>query len=170
MSFDTIGFILISGFTVIVASVVVLSRNIVHSALALILTFLGVAMTFFELGAEFLGLAQVLVYAGAISVLMIFAVMLIMNPDPSMTNTSTPSRETNFWGGVLAWTIVASLGVAIGYSQWPVIPGPASDNDYIGSLANLLMGNYMVAFEAVAILLLLAVVGAIIMAKGAGDS
>lgn len=167
MNIDQLVFLAISGFTVVAALTVVLSRNIVHSALALILTFLGVAMTFFDLDAGFLGLVQILVYAGAVSVLMIFAIMLVMNPEPASTNPFVPGRGTHFLGGLLAWLIVIGLGIAIGFTGWPTAPAEPIEHDTVGGLANLLLGNYVVAFEAAAILLLLAVVGAIILAKGA---
>ncbi|MEQ8200059.1 MAG: NADH-quinone oxidoreductase subunit J [Syntrophomonadaceae bacterium] len=167
MKIDDLVFLIISGFTVASALGVVLSRNIVHSALALILTFIGVAMLFFGLGASFLGLVQILVYAGAVSVLTIFAIMLVMKPDPASTNPSTPSRATHILGGLLAWSVVVGLGMAIGFSRWPSLPAEPAGFDTVGVLANLLLGNYVVAFEAAAVLLLLAVVGAIILAKGA---
>ncbi len=166
MNLNEIAFYVISGLTIAAALGVVLSRNIVHSALALIVTFLGVAMTFFELDAGFLGLVQILVYAGAISVLIIFAIMLVMHPDPSRTNLTTPSRDTNFWGGLLAWIIIAAIGIALGKNPWPIPQTIPTDTDRVGAIANLLLGNYVVAFEAAAVLLLLAVAGAIILAKG----
>ncbi len=170
MNIDQLVFLALSAFTVAAALAVVLSRNIVHSALALILTFLGVAMTFFDLGAGFLGLVQILVYAGAVSVLMIFAIMLVMNPEPASTNPSTPSRSTHLLGGLMAWLLVIGLGIAIGFTGWPSTPEGPGEPDAVGALANLLLGNYVVAFEAAAILLLLAVVGAIILAKGADQT
>lgn len=170
MNIDQLVFLAVSAFTVAAALAVVLSRNIVHSALALILTFLGVAVTFFDLDAGFLGLVQILVYAGAVSVLMIFAIMLVMNPEPASTNPSTPSRSTHLLGGLLAWLMVIGLGIAIGFTGWPSSPVGPGEQDAVGALANLLLGNYVVAFEAAAILLLLAVVGAIILAKGADQT
>ena len=170
MNMNALVFLIISAFTVASALVVVLSRNIIHSALALILTFLGVAMVFFDLDAGFLGLVQILVYAGAVSVLVIFAIMLVMKPDANSTNPPTPSRDTHFVGGLLAWLVVIGLGVAIGLSRWPSLPDAPEDYDAVANLATLLLGNYVVAFEAAAILLLLAVVGAIILARGAEKS
>lgn len=170
MNMDNLVFLIISVFTAASALAVVLSRNIIHSALALILTFLGVAMTFFNLGASFLGLVQILVYAGAVSVLVIFAIMLVMKPDPAATNPSTPSRGTHFLGGLLAWLVVMGVGAAIGLTRWPALPPEPAGTDAVGTLAGLLLGDYVVAFEAAAILLLLAAVGAIILAKGAEKS
>ncbi len=159
-------FIGISGFTVLSALGVVCSRNIVHSALALILTFLGVALTFFQLGAGFIGLVQILVYAGAISVLIIFAVMLVMNTEADKTNRPNPSRTTRFWGVLLALGLIAGLGIPIWHSNLLPVLGPAPVADTVGALAELLLGKYVVAFEAAAVLLLLAMVGAIILARG----
>lgn len=166
MTLNDLVFVLISGLTIFSALGVVLSRNIVHSALALILTFLGVALTFFQLGAVFLGLVQILVYAGAISVLIIFAIMLVMNVEADKTNPPNPSRGTRFWGALLALGLITGLGAAIWFSNIGPVSGLLPVADAVGSLADLMLGKYVVAFEAAAILLLLAMVGAIILARG----
>lgn len=159
-------FMVISGITILSALGVVLSRNIVHSALALILTFLGVALTFFQLGAGFIGLVQILVYAGAISVLIIFAIMLVMNVEADRTNPPNPSRSTHFWGLLLALVLIIGLGASIWFSNLSPVLGPVPVADTVGALADLMLSKYVVAFEAAAILLLLAMVGAIILARG----
>ncbi len=159
-------FVGISSLTIVSALGVVLSRNIVHSALALILTFLGVALTFFELGAGFIGLVQILVYAGAISVLIIFAIMLVMNVDADKTNQPNPNREIHFWGALLALVLIIGLGASIWRTNLSMFLGPQPVVDAVGALADLMLGKYVVAFEAAAILLLLAMVGAIILARG----
>jgi NADH-quinone oxidoreductase subunit J len=166
ITINDVVFVGISSLTIISALGVVLSRNIVHSALALILTFLGVAMTFFQLGAGFIGLVQILVYAGAISVLIIFAIMLVMNVGADRTNQPNPSRQARFWGSLLALVLVIGLGAAIWHSNLPIFLGPLPVVDAVGALADLMLGKYVVAFEAAAILLLLAMVGAIILARG----
>ncbi|HRC62226.1 MAG TPA: NADH-quinone oxidoreductase subunit J, partial [Dehalococcoidia bacterium] len=71
-----LGFWLLSGVTVASALLVFLSRNLLHAVLALVLSFLGMAGLFVTLSADFIAVAQVLIYAGAISVLLVFAVML----------------------------------------------------------------------------------------------
>lgn len=162
-------FLLISGFTILAALVVVVSPNIVHSALALILTFLGVAMTFFQLGAGFIGLVQILVYAGAISVLIIFAIMLLMKAEASQTNLPNPSRATHLIGALTALGLMIGLGAAIWFSELLPAMGQVPVADAVGAIAELLLGNYVVAFEAAAVLLLLAAVGSIILAKGANE-
>lgn len=166
ITLNDVVFVFISGLTIFSALGVVLSRNIVHSALALILTFLGVAMTFFQLGAGFIGLVQILVYAGAISVLIIFAIMLVMNVEAEKTNQPNPSRSTHFWGVLLAIVLIIGLGASIWSSNLLPVLGPQPVTDAVGALADLMLGKYVVAFEAAAILLLLAMVGAIILARG----
>jgi NADH:ubiquinone oxidoreductase subunit 6 (subunit J) len=160
---------LVAGATVAAAAGVVLSRNMIHSALYLILTFLGVAGVYFTLGAGFLGLIQILVYAGAVAVLIIFAIMLVLGPDAQRSNRFQPDRETFFWGTLLAALMTLVLVYVVNRPQ--VWPGgallPAGDS--IGALADLMLGRYVVAFETAAILLLLAVVGAIILARGADE-
>jgi NADH-quinone oxidoreductase subunit J len=161
-------FAALAGLTIFAALGVVLSRNVVHSALFLVLTFLGVAAIFFDLGAGFLGLIQVLVYGGAISVLIIFAIMLVMNVKVENTNLSNPNLLTIVFGTIVAVMLTGGVAISIWFSS--LLPRFATTtivvNDAVGALAELLLGNYVVAFEAAAILLLLAVVGAIILARG----
>lgn len=167
MNLADVVFILIALITIGAALGVVASKNIVHSALFLVLSFLGVAAIYFQLDAEFIGLVQIMVYAGAISVVIIFAIMLVMSKDVHKTNLS--NRKTRFWGALGALLVVITLGGSIYTSNWHVVSGgvPA---DAIGNIAQLLMGDYVVPFEVAAILLLVAVVGAIILAKGAENN
>lgn len=159
-------FFMIAALTLAAAAGVVLSSNIIHSALFLILTFLGVAGIYFTLDATFLALVQVLVYAGAVAVLIIFAIMLVMSAPAHQSNRFQPNRVTLFLGTLLAGLLTATL-VYIVLNTRPVLaPVGPPGADMIGILANLMLGRYVVAFEAAAVLLLLAVVGAIILARG----
>lgn len=162
-------FVAVAGFTLLSALGMVLSRNLVHSALALILTFLGVAALFFNLGAGFLGLVQILVYAGAIAVLIIFAIMLVMHGEPARTNRFNPSLGTHLAGAYVAALLTVALSLSIWFSELPQVKGKTVE-DAVGMLAQLFMGNYVIAFEAAAVLLLVAVIGAIILARGANQS
>lgn len=158
----------IAVFTILMALGVVLCRNIVHSALLLVLTFLGVAAVYFQLGSGFIGLVQILVYAGAISVLMIFAVMLVMDRAPSKTNLAVPGPKRRMAVAYIILLLTVFLGISVGLTDWPVADNLARASE-VEFIANLLMGDYVVAFEVAAVLLLVAVVGAIMLAKGAGD-
>lgn len=166
MSLNLLVFLLIAAITLVAAVGVVTFKNIVHSALALILCFLGVAALYFQLEAGFIGMVQILVYAGAVSVLFVFAVMLVMNREIEESNLANP--RTRLIGAVVALMLTAGLGTAICLTKWPQLPGQVS-GDAVKQLAGLLLGDYAVAFETAAILLLIAVVGAIILAKGAEE-
>ncbi|HQA06979.1 MAG TPA: NADH-quinone oxidoreductase subunit J [Syntrophomonadaceae bacterium] len=166
MNMNDAVFIILGFITLLGAVGVVSFTNIVHAALSLVMSFLGVAGLYFQLQAEFLGLVQIMVYAGAISVLIIFAIMLVMDRDPDQTNVS--HKVNRWWGGLIALLFAAFIGFAIRESHFT---GQAASTgaDRLGQIAELVLGNYVIAFEVAAILLLVAVVGAIILAKGAKE-
>ena len=168
MNLNDAVFMLLALITLGSALGVVASKNIVHSALMLVLTFLGVAGLYFQMNAGFIGLVQILVYGGAISVLIIFAIMLVMDVEPEKTNLPSPSLGRRLWGVYLVVLLIIALGASIWYTRWPLAMS-AAGADEMTVLANLMLGKYVVAFEVAAILLLVAVVGAIILAKGADD-
>jgi len=161
-------FIVIAAIMILAALGVVLARNIVHSALFLVLTFLGVAGIYFQLHAGFIGLVQIMVYAGAISILMIFAIMLVMDVEPKKTNLFNVSIPTIIAGGMVGCLLFLGLTGSIGFSEFPISAAKSSDQG-VDLLAGLLLGKYVVPFEVAAILLLVAVVGALILAKGVED-
>ena len=165
-TFADLAFVIIAGITIAGALGVVISKNIVHSALFLVLAFLGVAGLFFGLDAQFLGIIQIFVYAGAISVLFIFAVMLVMKENVNQTNTYNRRIGVHFLGLFVAAGFIAIMACSIRVSQLTQVMGDAV-KDTIGTLASMLMGDYVAAFEIAAVLLLVAAVGAIILAKGA---
>ena len=136
-------------------------RNLVRAALGLILSFIVVAGIYFVLEAEFVAIVQILIYIGAISVLILFAIMLTRG-----LMTSTQTAENGQWVGaafiaILFFAILAF--VAIG-TNWPVTQSivPA---DLITNLGTQLVTTYLLPFEAVSLLLLAALVGAIVIAR-----
>lgn len=142
---------------------VIRSRNIVHSAYYMVFCFLGVAGIYALLGAKFLALAQILIYGGAVAVLIIFAIMTVLNPHSETTNPSHGRRlGAAFAVGLL--TVVSLMAIFRGITTTARGRAPAGD---ISSLADMLMGSYAVPLEAAALLLLVALVGAIILVKGA---
>lgn len=161
-------FIVIAGITILAALGVVLTRNIVHAAIFLVVTFLGVAGIYFQLNAGFIGLVQIMVYAGAISVLMIFAIMLVMDGEAGKTNLFNASLPTMLIGGYVGFLLFCGLAGAIWVSKFPISPAKVSDTG-VDLLAGLMLGKYVVPFEVAAVLLLVAVVGAIILARGVED-
>jgi len=145
------------------ACVVAFSRNIVHSAFALFGTFVGVAATFVLLGSEFLALVQVVVYAGGILVLILFAVMLT-----SKLQKTTHSNPVFNWKLVVPlvglFSIVMGFVVFSGrwvgqYEQYGDFIKPVA---YIG---NALLDKYLLPFELISVLLLVVMVAAALMVR-----
>jgi len=144
------------------ALAMVLSKNLVHSALFMVVTFIGVAGIYLTLSADFLAAMQILVYVGAISVLLVFGVMLTRRGDIAMSNLFTK----NILGGVVvSLALFVILGRLILTSDWATSAFTVPEST-VGPIADLMMNVYVIPFEVAALLLLAAMVGAIIVAKG----
>ncbi len=142
------------------AVIVALSRNIVYSAFALLLTFFSIAGVYVFLSAEFLAVAQVVIYVGGILVLIIFAVMLTNKvKDVNLSNPSAPA----YIAGPLVALIFAGLVWLITSTPWKV--ALSQDMGTVNDIGNILMGKYMLAFEVAAVLLLGALLGAAYLAR-----
>jgi NADH-quinone oxidoreductase subunit J len=154
----------ILGFAVLVIS----TKDTVHSVLFLVLDFLFVAALYVLLGAPFLAAIQILVYAGGIVVLYLFVVMLVNLKRPPEAH-SDPHRHgrIGFW---LAAAVLAELGAIAFYSSslpaTAIAPGatmPVTGNtEQVGWL---LYTSYLIPFEIASMLLLVAMIGAIVLAK-----
>jgi NADH:ubiquinone oxidoreductase subunit 6 (subunit J) len=154
-------FIVLSLITLGAAIMVVSSRNLFRSALWLILTFFGIAAIFVLLNAEFLAVVQVLIYIGAISTLIIFAIMLSRN----MMDAKTP-RFNDQWGVVAGFSLLlfVILLALLTRVRWPVTAEPVPP-DAIARLGAAFVGPYVVPFEVASVLLVVAMIGAIIIAR-----
>jgi NADH-quinone oxidoreductase subunit J len=154
----------ILGFAVLVIS----TRDTVHSVLFLVLDFLFVAALYVLLGAQFLAAIQILVYAGGIVVLYLFVVMLVNLKRPPEAH-SDPRRLTKLAFGMSA-AVLLELGAIAVYSSrlpaTPIVPGPAmpvsGNTEQVGWL---LYTSYLIPFEIASMLLLVAMIGAIVLAK-----
>jgi NADH-quinone oxidoreductase subunit J len=154
-------FIVLSLITLGAAVMVVTSRSLFRSALWLILAFFGIAAIFILLNAEFLAVVQVLVYIGAISTLIIFAIMLSRN----MMDLKE-QRFNSQWGVVagfasLLFVVLLALLLRV---QWPVSGEPVPP-DAIARLGEAFVRTYVVPFEVASVLLVVAMIGAIIIAR-----
>ncbi|MEA4900191.1 NADH-quinone oxidoreductase subunit J [Desulfitobacterium sp.] len=159
----TVVFFIFAIIAVAAAWGVVTSTNIVHSALFLALSFLGVAVLYVLLNAEFLAAAQILVYAGAVSILVIFAVMLTLRGDVAVSN---PNTNKWTWGVCVAGLLFALIALVILTNDaWRILPMPSTAGGTT-ELSALLLSWYMVPFEVAAFLLTIALIGAVILAKG----
>ena len=155
---------LILGFAVLVVS----TRNTVHSVLFLVSNFLCVAALYVMLSAPFLAAIQVLVYAGGIVVLYLFVVMLVNLKRPPEAHQD-PRRHGRV-GFILSALVLAELAaiVAWGYavpSAEGVASGPGLDANNVEQIGMLLYTDYLIPFEVASMLLLVAMIGAIILAK-----
>ncbi len=173
---DAITFAIAAIICVVGAFGVVLARNPVHSALMLVMTLFGVAVLFVEQNAQFLAAVQVIVYAGAIVVLFLFVIMLLgVDRREAFERDPLPGqRLIAIVLGILA--LVELLLLARG--KWP--HGPRSVSGPLGSPANnvrvlgrSVFTTYLLAFEVTSALLVIAVVGAVVLARrprrAAGD-
>jgi len=158
---QTVVFIILSLVTLGAALAVVTSKNLFHSALFLILSFVGVASLYVLLEAPFLAAVQVLVYVGAIAILVVFAIMLtrrLMAEDLVQRNAQWG------WSALGAVLLFVALGVILFQVNWPVVEA-AVPKETISILGQDLMGRYLVPFEVASVLLLVALVGSIIIAR-----
>jgi len=161
MSLAQLVFLAVSAVVLGAAIAVVISRNILHSALFLALSFFAVAGLYVLLEAPFLAAAHILVYVGAISVLIIFGIMLSRR-----IAAKDLVQRNGQW--ILGLVVAVLLFAVIGYSllqvNWPVDAAPLS-GDYIASLGQAFVDPYLAPFEVASIVLLVALVGAIIIAR-----
>ena len=165
---EAIAFYVISAFVLIFAVLVVTAREAVHSVVFLVIDFLFVAALYALLGAEFLAIIQILVYAGGIVVLYLFVVMLVNLKRPPEAY-SDPHRHTKI-GFALAVAILVEVGIisAKGYIAPSAASAAAASLPVTGNTQEvgwLLYTNYLIPFEVASMLLLVAMVGAIILAK-----
>ena len=156
----------ILGFAVLVIS----TKDTVHSVLFLVLDFLFVAALYVLLGAQFLAAIQILVYAGGIVVLYLFVVMLVNLKRPPEAH-SDPHRLTKLGIGMSA-AVLLELGAIAWYSMGkPVVPLASAATAEIPVSGNteqvgwLLYTSYLIPFEIASMLLLVAMIGAIVLAK-----
>ncbi len=153
----------ILSFVMLVSAFMVVSlKNLFHCALFLILCLFSVAGLFVLLGAEFLAAAQVLIYIGAVAVLMIFAIMLTHNlADRKIVQTNENALVAFFVAVMFGFTAV--LLISNTHVWRMAAEGPPADNTL--HIGRFLMTDFMLPFEVVSVLLLAALIGAIVLAR-----
>ncbi|HLY43394.1 MAG TPA: NADH-quinone oxidoreductase subunit J [Terracidiphilus sp.] len=161
-------FWVVSALTVAGGLAAVLLKNLVHCALALTIAFAGLAFLFLQLDAQFAGFVQILVYIGAVAILVVFAILL------------TRSSETQAQGGIFSRTWLSGLLIAaavFAVLAWAVLGStsglPASTTAptaTVMQIGNALMGRYVLPLEILALLLTAALIGAVIVAMHEKES
>ena len=164
MNFSQVVFVILSAMALIGAVGVVTNRNLFRAALFLILSFVGVAGFYILLEAEFLAMVQLLVYVGAISILIIFAIMLSRR---IMSSEFRASNEQWLIALVAAAILLGVLLAILLQVNWPTDPVADVPDNLIVELGKALVapGQFLLVFEVASVLLLVALVGAVIIAR-----
>jgi NADH-quinone oxidoreductase subunit J len=167
MSLDLIFFLILALIAVVTALGMLLSRNAIYSALFLVLNFVTVAVFYLLLGAPFLAMMQITVYAGAIMVLFLFVIMLL-------GAESLPERDVLPWQRPLAVTLAFLLaleatGILLTRARPAgdiAAPGEAANMmESLRTMAMTLFRDYLLPFEVTSVLLLVAMIGAIVLVR-----
>jgi len=163
---EVIIFVFLAIFCLASATNILLQRHPIYSALSLVLTFIGLAGIYIQMHAEFIAVMQIVVYTGAIMVLFVFVIMLL--------NTKAEERVPNklvfltYVGIPVVVLLVGMVGLKIfeTFSERPIwISTPTSLAGSTQAIGKVLYTQYALPFEVTSVLLLVAIVGAIIMAK-----
>jgi NADH-quinone oxidoreductase subunit J len=156
-------FIILAFFTLAGGLGVVVTRNVVHAALFLLVSLVAVAGLYLILFAEFLALVQVLIYGGAIIIVLLFAIML--------TRSAEYPRISDNKQWPLAAVAAAAVGVVLGVAFLDNnIPETAPNSPAFADLANSLFTTWAIPFEVASLVLLVALIGAIIIARTGEDN
>jgi len=159
-----VAFLILAALTVLSALTVVVHRNPVHSAVALVSTLCLLALFFFALDAQLVAILQVIVYAGAIVVLFLFVIMLLnLQAQSRATGGPLLVAAATLGGVALAGLVVSGLGRAAA----PPAAGVGAGFGETAALARELFTAYLLPFELTSLLLLVAIVGAVALAKKA---
>jgi NADH-quinone oxidoreductase subunit J len=161
-------FFIVAALAIWTSCLMITRKDPVHSALMLVLTFCSLALLYFMLGAPFLGVLQVIVYAGAIMVLFLFVIMLLAAERREMTEED-PLPGVRKAGYFFAAVFAAFITYVAWHAPLRGAHGSLTMEQIIGNntqeVGNQLFGPYLLPFEVTSILLLVAMIGAIVLAK-----
>jgi len=159
------GEIIFLGLVVIIATSatwVVVSPNLVHSAVSLLVTLFGVAGLYVFLYADFLAATQVVIYVGGILVLIIFGVMLTNKIDKPVIESDSSNKII---GALISGFIFTILSIIIIQTKWPVLTNNTEGPSTVELIGRLILGKYLLPFELISILLLAALIGSALLAR-----
>ncbi|TVR73642.1 MAG: NADH-quinone oxidoreductase subunit J [Sphaerobacteraceae bacterium] len=169
MAAEVLIFNLLSAVAIVSAVAMITMRNPVHSAIALVLTFVNVAAIFIMLRAEFLAAVQIIVYTGAVLVLILFVLMLVNPDDLPEFHSGKPMQ--NVFGFGVGLILLAEISVAILTRTVVAEPGPwneegvAAAGGNIQVIGQLLYSGYVLPIQATALVLLAATIGALFLGR-----
>ncbi len=154
-----VAFWMLSVIAVAAALMVVAARNLIHAVLFLILSFIGVAGLYLTLSADFVAVTQILIYAGAISVLILFAILL--TPRAARDNAETFLQVP---GLVVAALVAVTMGAIVLVTDWNEATRGAFP-ETAEAIGEALLDKYVLPFEIASVVLLAAMVGAIVLVR-----
>jgi len=157
-------FIVLSAISLATAFLTVFTKNPIHSAIYLVLCFFSIAGHYLLFNAQFLAVVHIIVYSGAIMILMLFTIMLMnLNKEDEVHKP----RTTRLAAGII-FLVTCLVLMAIFVQTKPIVgPYDTTGEDYqsIKVLGNVLLNDYMVPFELASILLLVGMIGAVLLSK-----
>ena len=175
---EVVTFYLLSGLAVVASALVIGQRNPMYSVMFLIVAFAALAGLYIQLDAPFVAVAQIIIYAGAIMVLFLFVVMLLNAPqeDAAEWDRTHPLRRPGMarFGAALAGVLIVQLAYAL--MKVNELDAPvggqtgAATVSSVRELGKVLFDRHAFAFEATSVLILVAMVGAVVLARKEGPS
>jgi NADH-quinone oxidoreductase subunit J len=158
-------FVIIAIVTLVGAVAAMSLRNLVHCALCLVVTFGGLAALYLQLDAQFVGLAQILVYIGAVAILIVFAILLTRGSEPPQQPVWSPAPIMGVCIAVLAFGSLAACVLSSFVALTPNTPKADVTADVsVKNIGARLMTDYVLPLEVVGLLLTAALIGAVIIA------
>jgi NADH:ubiquinone oxidoreductase subunit 6 (subunit J) len=161
--FAQVLFVVFALLTVVSAALVVFSGRILHSAFALLFTFCGVAALYVFLFADFLAITQLLIYVGGILLLIIFGLLLTQRVMDARFTDESHQRGSSILLAILFTAVL--IGIVIG-TPWKLAPGPDAPTTEVIGVS--MLTQYLVPFEMASVLLLVALIGAVWLARPRG--
>jgi NADH-quinone oxidoreductase subunit J len=162
-------FLLICGGVAVIASLLVIfARSTLHSALWMVLSFFMIAVVYVLLHAQFLAMLQIIVYAGAIMMFIVYAIMMLnLRQEPKVKTASKISKVIGVGALIVLFLelMLVSLGHNLTAMQGPVTDKLVATYGRMAVISNFLFSDYLLPFEVVSILLTAGVVGAVVLAK-----
>jgi len=153
---NSVAFLIIAIITLSGALAAATLRKLIHAALCLVIAFVGLAASFFLLGAEFVGLVQVFVYVGAVAVLIVFTILLTRRD-------VTGERGINWGGAVVALAVFGGLLWTILKTKSLAIPAPQIEPLTVKRIGEVLMTDFVWPLQCVGLVLTAALIGALVL-------
>ncbi len=157
----TVPFLILAVLTVVGTVAAMAMRNLIHCVLALTLSFAGLAALYLQLGAQFVGFVQILVYVGAVAILAVFVIMMTRGAGPGLQPIFS-----SFWtvGSLIAAAVFAVLAWAICASNLSSRILPPQTEAAVRPIGDALMHQYVLPLEIMGLLLTAALIGAVVLA------